>query len=73
MTNRDLLYTINTCGLSPGILSGSSDGAVSCRCNQETPRDIPDKDETHTFCSTYCGQCGSDHGVGTTDPAQAVN
>ena len=48
MTNRDLLYTINTCGLSPGILSGSSDGAVSCRCNQKTPPDIPDKDETHT-------------------------
>lgn len=73
MTNRDLLYTINTCGLSPGISSGSSDGAVSCWCNQEMPCGIPDKDETHAFHSASCGHCGFDHCVGTTDPAQAVN
>ena len=53
MTNRDLLYTINTCGLSPGISSGSSDGAVSCWCNQEMPRGVPDKDETHTHSTVH--------------------
>lgn len=36
------------------------------------PRDILDKDETHTFHSTYCGHCGFGHCVGTMDSVQAM-
>lgn len=37
------------------------------------PRDILDKDETHTFHNTYCGHCGFGHCVGTMNSGQAVN
>lgn len=42
-------------------------------CDQEMPHNVPDKDETHTFHSFYCGRCDFGHHVGIADSAQAMN